>query len=70
MSGCVCFRVLSGPVEVPGADAQEQGGLLRRLFGSDAQLESQASVKSPSQADGLQPETLTSSPSTNVRTVR
>ena len=70
VSGCVCFRELSGPVEVPGAGAQEQGGLLRRLFGSDAQQQSQATVQSPSQADGLQPETQTSSPSTNVRTIR
>ncbi|XP_026293460.1 2-oxoglutarate dehydrogenase complex component E1 isoform X2 [Frankliniella occidentalis] len=58
---------LSGPVEVPGGRAQEQGGLLRRLFGADEQ-ERQASAKSSSQA-GLQPETQTSSLPSNVRTI-
>lgn len=72
VSGCVCFRELSGPVEVPCAGSQSQGGLLKRLFGADGQQDGpdgQTTAKSASQA-GIQPETQTTSLPSNIRTVR
>ncbi|XP_034239296.1 2-oxoglutarate dehydrogenase, mitochondrial isoform X2 [Thrips palmi] len=61
---------LSGPVEVFCDGAKEQGGLLKRLFGSDVRQENDTSFESASQA-GPQSETQTqtSSLQTNIRTI-
>lgn len=58
-----------GPVEVPCEDAQDQGGLLKRLLGVESQGENWDSTKSLPLAP-LQSETLIPSLQSNVRTIR
>lgn len=64
-------------MEVLCDGAKEQGGLLKRLFGSDARQENNATFESASQTghqyqSGHQSETQaqTSSLQTNIRTIR